>query len=115
MVTEASMDNHWFEWLLGGYVTLLTWLGKRAADHVDDHEIRIRTLETNRVTHADIDELRQSLTASIVNACERLEKQGRETREERQQMHIENQESIGRIHERVDALWERRSRQREGP
>jgi hypothetical protein len=98
-------DNHWIEWLLGGYVAIMTWLGKREVRRVDDHDIRIRTLESNRVTHDDIDELRQSLTASMVNVCERLENQTRT-------MHEENRETMERIHERVDGLWERRERPR---
>lgn len=100
------MDNHWFEWLVGGYVTLLTWLGKRATDRIDDHDIRIRTVEADRVSRNDIDELRRSFMASFVNLAERLENQARD-------MHAENRDTMQHIHERVDALWERRSRGRD--
>lgn len=99
--TGWHMDNHWFEWLVGGYVTLLTWLGRRETHRIDEHDIRLRALESDRVTHDDIDELRQSFMASLLNLGERIETQARD-------MHAENRETMGRIHERVDALWERR-------
>jgi hypothetical protein len=109
---KEPMDNHWIEWLLGAWATLLTWLGTRAVGRLDDHETRLRAVETDRVTHNDIDELRQSLTASIVNVGARAENNMRDMREDRASMHRENQAFLERIVDKIDANEERSAKTR---
>lgn len=106
------MDNHWFEWLLGLYVALLTALGKRTVNRTDEHDVRLRALESSSVTHKDIDELRCSLTASIVNVGLRAEASVREQREDRLSNHKENQAFLERISDKIDANEERSSKTR---
>lgn len=71
-----------FMWLLGALVTLLTWLGKGLHS-------RVTRLERGSITRP---EFKTALD---------------EFRQERREMHAENRETLSRIHERVDQLWER--------
>lgn len=72
----VRMEQNWFDYLLGGVVALLAWLGKRMHEKVE-----------NSVSRS---ELRDVL---------------HEMREERRAMHDQNSNRLDRIHERVDALY----------
>ena len=113
---KIAMDKYFIELLvgslIGSYLALLTWLGKRAVVRIDDHEIRLRAVETDRVTHRDIDELRQSLTASVVHACNRIEENLNNVNRERQEQHEENREQLGVIMQKIDENEERSSNSR---
>jgi hypothetical protein len=76
--------------LAAAFSGVLLWIGKREVKRIDN-------LET------------------AVGQC--VKKEDFETRlaqwqEERRQMHDENRDTLSRIHERVDALWERDNGQR---
>jgi hypothetical protein len=70
-------------WILGGFVALLAWLGKRQINRID-------AIEREFVSRREL--------------SEHLNKQD----EDRKERHQENQEILRRIHERVDALWDRK-------
>lgn len=55
---------------------------KRWDDKLSDHETRIRAMESGRVTHDDIDELRMSLMATITNSNTMLSKRMDDVRDD---------------------------------
>lgn len=73
--------------LLAMIVAIISWLGK-------DHVKRLRALEADAVRKDDLEQLRQNL------------------KQDREQMHRENQDKLNRIdetvtstHQRIDALY----------
>jgi hypothetical protein len=111
-------------WLALFLLGLVSWFGRREMKRIDEaleesekaakaHAERIIALEESRVSRDDLDELRESLTASIINGVERLEKgvdrRHQEHREDREAFRKELRESLDTIHARVDELWSRKS------
>lgn len=68
--------NDWFDWILGVLMALLMWLGK--------------------ITHKKASESvsREELRATF-----------KELQDERRQMHVENKETLSRIHDRIDEVY----------
>lgn len=62
-----------FRLAVAALIAVGAWFLKDLKGRVTDLEKRNLDLERERVTRADVDELRHSLTASIVNVGERLE------------------------------------------
>lgn len=73
--------------------TLVRWLFKREVERwekdreaekkrVDDHESRLRDVESDRVTKENFDELRESMMATYTNAHQMLERRIDETRKD---------------------------------
>lgn len=72
------MDDNWLRWILGGVATMtLGWL---------------RHLHVNQKEFVTRDVLDRHLDAM---------------REDNREMHRENRDTLNRIHERVDSLWQR--------
>ncbi len=75
---EQWLRDHWPEGVVVATLALLRWLGVREVNRVDaqieNHEQRLSDLETDRVTQANVEELRASLTATITSSSERIEK-----------------------------------------
>lgn len=69
-------NNEWFQWVLGGFMALLVWLGKNV------HR-----------------------KASAAVSRTELREYVKEWQDERRSMHAENKETLARIHERVDELY----------
>jgi copper homeostasis protein CutC len=67
------LANHLPESLLGIFATLVGWLAQRAINKVDAQEERIAALERDKVTKENIEELRESMNASITHAFARVE------------------------------------------
>lgn len=76
------MSEYWQQIVTGVCMALLAWVGKRLHDRVD-------RLDRTALTR---EEFRDALT---------------EMREDRERMHEQNQDTLNRIHERVDDLWSR--------
>ena len=72
-------------WLAAALSGVLLWIGKREVKRIDNLETAVGQC----VRKEDFE-----------NTLSRWQ-------EERRQMHDENRETLGRIHERVDSLWER--------
>lgn len=76
-----TTESEWFQWVLGGFVAILAWLGKI-----------VHTKASNAVSRAELKEI------------------VREWQEERRTMHAENKETLQHIHQRVDELYRYRGR-----
>lgn len=85
---------------IGAVATMSGWIATMFHKRVSSHSRRILELEQSAVTRDDFDELRASLTASIVGAHDRMEGS-------LQRLHDENRSTLDRIHSRVDDLWKR--------
>lgn len=72
----SENGSEWVQWVLGGFVGVLTWLGKV-----------VHTKANNAVSRAEFTEAL------------------RQWQEERRTMHAENKETLARIHDRVDELY----------
>lgn len=105
-MTQPPDNPTWLEaaWRFAGTIgaTVMAgfwWLIQREVKRVDTtlqlHTRQISELQKDRVTKDDMDELRSSLTATIVHGFERTEKQF-DTR------HRDNQENIQYIRSRLD-------------
>lgn len=98
--------NHLPEGVILGLLAIARYLGLRAINRIDNiadkHEERLRNLETNHITHDDFDELRSSMTASMTNMSNRLERS-------LDRMHGQNTGTLDRINTRVDDLWKIRT------
>ena len=69
-------ENEWVQWVLGGFVAMLGWLGKI-----------VHTKASNAVSRVELKEAMEEL------------------QEERRSMHAENKEALARIHDRVDEVY----------
>lgn len=94
--------EHWPKGVFASAMGLAAWLGrreiKRNDDDHDDYDVRIKEVEKRHVSRDDFDELRSSMTASMVNLSERMENN-------MNRMHDQNSDTLNRIHTRVDDLW----------
>lgn len=86
---EPQDSKTWLSAAVSALSVILGWLWVRIIRQHDAHGAKIQKLERTCVTR---DELIKYMNA---------------TREERWKMHEENQETMNRIHARVDQLWER--------
>jgi hypothetical protein len=71
------LNDHLPESLLAIAAALGTWFAKRVwgfGGRISKLDRRVTLLESNAITHAHVDELRQSVTATFVNGQNRLEK-----------------------------------------
>jgi hypothetical protein len=89
MDIQPNDPKTWLSATVSALSVILGWLWVRIIRQHDAHGARIQKLERTTITRAELAEY-MSLT-----------------REERRQMHDENTETLRRIHERVDQLWER--------
>lgn len=71
-----AADSDWFQWLLGGFVAVLAWLGKI-----------VHTKASNAVSRVELKEAMAEFQA------------------ERRTMHAENKETLARIHDRIDEVY----------
>jgi Tfp pilus assembly protein PilO len=85
------------ESLLGILMTIIAWIGKRHVKRIDQLQERQQELENS---HSEL----VTSQKDFVSRSE-LKAELKDMREERRQMHTENQDTLKRIHERVDALW----------
>lgn len=74
-------------WLSAAVSGILLWIARREIDRID----RLERKQQEFVTRKEFDQKLNQWS------------------EERRQMHLENKDTLRRIHERVDALWERGS------
>jgi hypothetical protein len=89
MTFQLDDPKTWLSGAVSMLSLILGWLWVRIVNQHDKHSAKISALEQNCVTRAEL--------ASYMAL----------TREERLAMHEENRETMQRIHERVDQLWER--------
>lgn len=76
-------SSNWFEWLLGIFVAVFAWIGKRLHDRVESAHEKMSNAVTRSEFYAEITELRT----------------------EQRDMHEQNGTKLDRIHDRVDALY----------
>lgn len=69
-------ENDWFQWVLGGFVAMLAWLGKI-----------VHTKANNAVSRKELKEVMTDFQS------------------ERRTMHAENKETLARIHDRIDEVY----------
>lgn len=87
--------------ILGGLMSLVNFLLRREVKRIDDSlanaQKEINDLKQNRVMKVDVDELRDSMVASINNAFHRIENQiqttAADTEKRTDEMHEENRET----------------------
>ena len=88
--------------LFGGIVGIVVGIAKRESNRIDkalrSHSDKLDDLQSNRVTREDFDELRESLTATVVNSYERLEKIS-------DRRHEENRGDLSWIRDKMLERW----------
>lgn len=99
---KEIITQHWPEGLVATMTGLLTFFSRRELKRNDDrhlaHEQRLKQLEGEVITKNDFDELRSSMTASMTNLADGIDRR-------MSSMHTENVDTLNRIHTRVDDLW----------
>lgn len=90
MDIQPDDSKTWLSGAVSMLSLLLGWIWVRVIRQHDQHGAKIQKLERTCVTR---DELAKYMEAN---------------RQDRLLMHEENRETLDRIHERVDQLWERR-------
>lgn len=97
------ITEHWPKGVFLSAIGLTGWLSRRELKRNDDDhkdlDERLQTIEDKPFVTADvIDELRSSMTASMVNLADRIEAK-------MDRMHDQNTVTMDRTHARVDDLW----------
>ena len=90
---EYSNGPDWLHTIQGVLVTLLGWMGIRIHRKQDHLEARMTAHEILLPEHY----VKRDEFKNVIEAF----------RTERKEMHAENKETLERIHERVDELWQR--------
>lgn len=93
-------------------IAMFVWLVKREIKRVDDtlheHAGKIGELQLNRVTKDDMDELRASLTATVTNGFQLLDRRVDVRHEEHLERYREGRDDMQYIRERLDRLLDRK-------